>query len=296
MNHNQTSWRHHYIPQFYLNGFTSNGKFKIYDVQEKTFIKNGIDFSPRSYFFEKDSNTLFNDEGEGTDFIEDVYKELDGKVAEVFNRINNASSENQYNINDNDIALLQYFIGLMYWRVPSNFHKIEKMVSEKELKSLGLILRNDKGEQVFDAEIESKIKNNPSFCNPMKFLIASISYTELFKCKTPLHISPFPKGFPFICSDNPIICRNPDTFRVYSDDFIFPLNSTLIFTRGQKIIDYRSTLKVEIDLLTYKQAKKYVSYTDIRYIQMLDSLFENSYKNLDDLRFSIFRQLLGYKV
>ena len=42
------SSRHHYIPQFYLRGFTNeSGNFKIYDVQQKRFIKNGKDFYPK---------------------------------------------------------------------------------------------------------------------------------------------------------------------------------------------------------------------------------------------------------
>ena len=82
---NQISWRHHYIPQFYLNGFTSkNGNFKIYDIQKKFFIKKGKDFTPRSYFFEEDGNTMITDSG-NTDFIEESFKDIDSKTAEVFN-------------------------------------------------------------------------------------------------------------------------------------------------------------------------------------------------------------------
>ena len=53
-NLNQISWRHHYIPQFYLNGFTSSkGKFKIFDVEKRSLVRSGKDFSTRSFFFEK---------------------------------------------------------------------------------------------------------------------------------------------------------------------------------------------------------------------------------------------------
>lgn len=58
----QKSWRHHYLPQFYLKGFTNeNGTFKIYDVTQGKFLKDGKEFSPASYFFEKNANTIQSD-------------------------------------------------------------------------------------------------------------------------------------------------------------------------------------------------------------------------------------------
>ena len=282
-NSNNISWRHHYIPQFYLNGFTSDeGKFKIYDVEKKSIVKSGQNFSTRAYFFEKNSNTVSNEIGTD-DFIESAYKEMDDKVAKVFERINNPSTENKCNLTDDDIALLQYFVGLMYWRIPSNYQEIREIVNKKELKTLGL--------KIYDSNIEQRLKNDENFVKVMKFWFPNISFPELFSCKTPLHVVSFPKGLPSICSDNPIICRNPETFRVYNDDFIFPLNSDTLFIRGNERAECMTTVKVEIDLLIYKQAKKYVSCTDIRYLEMLDGLYEK-YNDLDYIRASIFNQLL----
>ena len=76
---NQRSWRHHYIPKFYLKGFVSEkGTFKIFDIKKGKFVRDGKDFSPESYFFEKKGNTLANDKSE-TDFLESSYaKETTG--------------------------------------------------------------------------------------------------------------------------------------------------------------------------------------------------------------------------
>lgn len=291
-NSNQVSWRHHYIPQFYLNGFTSNeGKFKIFDVEKGCLVRTGQDFSTRSFFFEKNGNTISNENGKD-DFIELAYKEFDDKVSKVFERINNSSSENQYGINDNDITLLQYFVALMYWRIPSNFQEIKDIVSKKELKALGFKTLDKEGNATYNFDLEENLKNDENFMKFMKFWFPNISYPEIFSSKTPLHIVPFPKELPPICSDNPIICRNPKTFRVYVDDFIFPLTSSLLFIRGEERIDCMTSVKVEIDLLIYKQAKKYVCCTDIRYLEMLDGLYEKYNNNLDYIRTSIFNQLL----
>ena len=288
------SWRHHYIPQFYLNGFTSkDGKFKIYDIQKKDFIKKGKDFPPESYFFEKDGNTMITDNG-STVFIEESFQRKETKAAEVFNRINKSSSIERYNVNDDDIAILKYFIGIMYWRNPTNDDEIKNIIDRKKLKELGLIFKNKNNETVDDTEFEEKLKKDVNFFKFMKLYLSSFLYPELFNCNTPVHIKTIPDGLPSICSDNPIICRNPDSFRVYTDDFIFPLTPTKLLIRGEKIIDCTIAVKIYIDLLTYKQAKKYVSCTDEKYLVELDKMFVKLNRNLNDLRFLIFKQLLNY--
>lgn len=291
---NQTSWRHHYIPQFYLKGFTSdNGKFKIFDIQKRTFLQKGKSFPAKSYFFEVDGNSIITEDGI-SDFIEDSFKSIDNKTAAVFNRMNNNSAIEKFGLTGDDIALLQYFVGVMYWRIPANFEEIKNIVERKRLREIGLKILNQKGEIIDNIEFENKLKNDLNFFKAMKFHFPSITYPELFECKTPLHILPLPKGLPSICSDNPIICRFPDTFRVYSDDYIFPLSSTNLFIRGQNLMDFMTSVKIEIDLLTYKQAKRYVSCTDEKYLKELDRMFQSCKGGLEGLRFSIFKQIFGY--
>lgn len=81
------SWRHHYLPVFYLEGFTNEeNRFKIYDVQNQSFIKDGKEFSPKSYFFEKDSNTMTKD-GIKDDFLEKrFYSDMDSKIALIIKK------------------------------------------------------------------------------------------------------------------------------------------------------------------------------------------------------------------
>ena len=92
---NETSWRHHYIPEFYLDGFTSEkGKFKIYDVKAKRFKKNGQDYWPRSHFFEKNGNSWMS-ENYISDKQEIKYSIIENRVAEIFQKINNSNVQNK---------------------------------------------------------------------------------------------------------------------------------------------------------------------------------------------------------
>jgi len=285
------SWRHHYIPQFYLNGFTSsNGKFKIYDVEKNKFVQNGKEFSPISYFFEIDANTLISS-SDKDDHLEKKYSQIDDRIAKIFHKIDKSTADEKFNINADDIAQLQYFVSVMYWRMPANYNEVKSIIHRKELRELGLILKKT-GEALISAEeMEMKIKEDANFFKMMKFWFPNISYPELFDCKTPLHIIPFIEGFPSICSDNPVICRDPEYFQVYKDDFIMPINNTKVFMRGEKLKKPDGVVKIMIDTLIYKQAKKYVCCTDERYIHHLDTLYEKHFNDLSKLRNLIFEQV-----
>src|SRR5665647_2470682 len=279
----EISWRHHYIPQFYLRGFlNTKNKFKIYDVGEKRFIKDGKDFSPESYFFEKDGNSIISDNGKD-DFLETFYSQSDSMISTLFDKIRNSNNNPGFGLEDSDVPALQYFISVLYWRNPKNFDKVRKLTSDRDLKSLGISLHNGKGETLGDIEFENKLKQDPNFIKAMKYWIPNISYLSLLGCKTPLRIQSFPKGLPSLCSDYPIIFRNNDNPDVYRDDFIFPLTSDLLLIRANKINNISTDIKVEIDLIILKQALKYVSCTDQNYIYLLNEHLGKYYTGKEDL-------------
>lgn len=289
---NQISWRHHYIPQFYLNGFTNpENKFSIYNVQSGKFVKSGKEFHPESYFFEKNGNTLIT-KNEKTDFIEKHYAIIDSRNAEIFNRINENSPNENFNISDDDIAILQHFVGVMYWRNPSNYNEVKHLISQKTFKELGLIIKNDNNEEVALPELEGRLKTDNNFFKSMKSYFADISYPELFDCKSQLHILSIPNMLSSVCSDNPIICKDPSNFRVYSDDFIFPLSSNRILIRGKIRQKISTLIKPYIDLIIYKQAKSYVSFTNDNYRNQLDTIFQKLGYSLKELREKIFKDII----
>ena len=126
----------------------------------------------------------------------------------------------------------------------------------------------------------------------MKNLIPYLTFPRIFDCDTPLTIQKFPEQLPAICSDNPVIIEKSVFPDIYFDDFIFPLTKKLVLIRGKKINNIWNTIKVDIDLITLKQAKKYVSCTDDYYIDMLNKYYENNYSSLKELKTSVFDRLL----
>lgn len=123
------SWRHHYLPVFYLKGFVKESNtFKVFNVLENKFIKNGKNFSPESYFFEKNGNTIYIADTED-DSLESYYSHFDNKISKLFNKINSSTYQTNFNVTDNDMPALNHFVSLMYWRC-----HIKKMNLNQSLK------------------------------------------------------------------------------------------------------------------------------------------------------------------
>jgi hypothetical protein len=296
MNTNNTSWRHHYLPQFYLQSFTNNkGLFKIYDVEQNRFIKDGKWFSTESYFFEKNGNTTitFN---EKDDFLEDkYYKDVDGRVAGLFNKIKSAEKGANFGLTDDDMPLFQYFVAVLFWRLPQNYNRLKYILQKGDLTKIGFLIKNVKGEIINNTEAGKEIINSPNMFKAMKFLLPTLLFPQLLDCKTQLHVqsTAVDKAFPALCSDNPIIFQDSILPEIYKDDFILPLTDKLLFIRGNKLNpNCLTSVRVDIDLILLKQAKKYVSCTDELYIRMLNIYYERNYSSIEEVKTKVFREVL----
>lgn len=290
----QTSWRHHYIPQFYLKGFTDeNNRIEIYDLSTDR-IKSKGPFSTKSHFFEEGRNSWIT-EDEVTDFLEErLYKNLDDDTAKIFEKIRN-SNEKKYGISNYDIALLQYFVSNLYWRIPLRDKKIMNLVINKGLSELGLKIFNKSGESIHDDEFEKKIKSDENFIKSMRYLIPAITYPKLFNCDSPLTILPYSTNFPGLCADNPLILRDPEKDDIYLDDFILPLDRNKILIRSKRkvkgVID--QITKIEIDIIVVMQSIKYACSSKLLYLKQIRELKEKYQKvNINLLRNKIFEDLL----
>jgi hypothetical protein len=280
------SWRHHYLPVFYLKGFSKNGKIKVYDVEKKTFVQGGKEFSPKSYFFEKDGNIIRGLDSEKDDFIEKFYANFDNKMAEIITRINSSNDCNRYHVTEEEMPIINHFVSLMYWRLPHKKEELMNIIANNDLSTLGLNVFNPNGTI---NEIQSeKIKNDDSFPVIYKILTSFMDSIRGFNCRTPYRISEKPHEFPYLCSDNPVIFEKDNYPNVYEDDYIFPLSGTKIFTKAPKAENLNP---VVVDILLYKQAKKYVTCTDERYIEMLDTFFNMHKMTVEEYKAECFKLL-----
>ena len=288
-----TSWRHHYLPVFYLKGFTNeNERFLIYNVDKKAFVKNGKEFSPSSYFFKENANTWIKD-GVKDDFLETkFFSPFDDKISKLFDLIHSSSADNRFSVSENDMPLLQNFVNLMYWRLPHREKEIEEMINKDGLNAFALSIQTKDGNKNNETKkIEERIKKDSEFKKSLHFVISMVDTVKMINCRTPLTIQPFIEGLPHVCSDNPVLFENELSPKVYEDDFIFPMSGNMYFIRAKRKEGFSLVFKLMVDTLVFKQAVKYVSFTDERYFNSLNEFYEKHFKSVSELRNRIFEYL-----
>lgn len=290
---NNISWRHHYLPVFYLKGFTNEtGKFLIYDVDKKYFVRNRKEFSPSSYFFKENANTWIRDD-EKDDFLETkFFSPFDNDISKLFDLIHSSTSENRFSVAENDMPLLQNFVYLMYWRLPHRDKDIEKIFNKEGLKGFALSIQTKDGKQnTSTKELEERLKKDSEFKKGLHFMMSMVDTVKTINCRTPLTIQPFMEGLPHVCSDNPVLFQNTLDPKVYEDDFIFPMSGNKFFIRAKRTKGFSLVFKLMVDTLVFKQAIKYVSFTDERYFHSLNEFYETHFSSITELRDRIFEYL-----
>lgn len=289
-NQNKISWKHHYLPVFYLKGFTKESKkIKVFDVVKKHFIQNGKEFSPESYFFHKNANTITTPDNLKTDFLEHYYSNFDDKIAKLMSKINSSNHLNRYNVGEDDMPILNHFASLMFWRLPHRENLIEAIIENNDLTNLGLSIYSKDGS--VNEKANEKFKKDPAFIKFFRLFNSFRDSVNGISCRTPFSILEKPHEVPFLCSDNPVIFENNLNPSVHKDDYIFPLSGSKIFIRAQKRNQFDVFLWILIDTLLYKQTVKYISCTDEKYIEILDNNFEKNGLSIEELRSEIFKRI-----
>jgi hypothetical protein len=118
-----TSWRHHYIPKFYLKGFVNSaGFFYLYNKSTQRIERNPK--APESYFFERGRNTFEIPNGELDDFIEtSFYKKFDNLSKYAFERLREGGV-NSISGDARALSSIVQFINGLFYRIPKydDFH------------------------------------------------------------------------------------------------------------------------------------------------------------------------------
>ncbi|MGV3597718.1 MAG: DUF4238 domain-containing protein [Bacteroidota bacterium] len=284
------SWRHHYLPEFYLKGFTNQeGKFKIYDKRNLKFIKNGKDFAPSAYFFEKNGNTITDiDEGESDELERVYYKKYDDCFSEI---LNNIKKRGIHNLTQSELTKVLLCIAILFWR---GSHGNEKIKNFRLKDFYHLTINKNTGVEINDSEFEKWLINNSNAQKYLKLTIPIVSSQDIFLNNKPINLRVFEIGeLPSLCSDTPIIFLNEKQSNPYIDNFIFPLTNNVILFHGDMKKEFEGIVKFEIDLILLKQAIKYVSCTDTNYIHILNQYSEDNNIVLDELKMTVFKKLFN---
>ncbi|MDF2188698.1 DUF4238 domain-containing protein [Paraflavitalea sp. CAU 1676] len=289
----------HFLPVFYLNQFTdAEGCFYIFDVKRKAFKKGGKKFHPNSHFYEIHSNTT-SDGTATSDFIEKNYTKHDTELAAIFRKVNEADEDSKINLSSHEWTYLQYYISILHWRLPCYRESLKNRINKADtLKQVGLMLKeiatDTKIEDHRVEELLNRLKSSDDFSKFYKAMVPGHTYSEIFNKENDFaHIREFPHELPRLVSDNPIIYRNPGKVSIHTDDLIFPLTPKRLLLRNKMSqISLLSTVRLYADIFFLVQANDYVACTDLNYPYTLLAYYEKHYKSIDELRQSLFAQII----
>ncbi len=278
------SKRHHYLPQFYLNGFTNDyGTFAIFDCKNRRLSSK--EFVPKAKFY--DSRNLVEFDGVLTDIPEQMYSSVDYRHAELFKNIQ--SQRDVLNLTLDELFTLQEFILTTFWRLPSQHEAYDReYVANPAFTKNFKIIHKDTG--VADENVTKSIIFSEPFKKSIKPFIA------LARLATE-NITDF-KNWRFlynflgnnIFSDNPVVFRNDPQNDPFSTEFIFPLSKHHLLVKKYKFTTKEQipkSIMAAIQVLLFSQGEIYCCCPDREF---LESAF-NAPKDFKDAKELLFHTL-----
>ena len=286
------SSKHHYIPVFYLKGFTNeSGTFAIYD-KKKDSLKRPL-FYPKSHFFEENRNTL-DINGKKTDFIEKGYQILEEKTKSIFKELQQANGH--IKLNSSKIFDLQLFILSTYWRIPKTDGKLNSLLNSYNLSYFGInLVKSQTGKSVQSKRIDELLKTN-GFIEGLRPIFPILQFTKTRNNEDLENWNIYYSGGSnvHITGDNPIVIRNSSSQNLLSKELIIPLTNKQILIRSYNKFITKTLapeFSLKLDLLIFRQSSIYVCSKNPDYLISLSKLDKTLKQSTEQLKFSLFQYL-----
>ncbi|MFA7654340.1 MAG: DUF4238 domain-containing protein [Candidatus Magasanikbacteria bacterium] len=259
------SKKHHYLPRYYLKGFTDcDDKFFVYDKKQKIILPKPI--SPLVFFAENDLNTITLPNGKTSDFLENLYTNVENQVWGPFDRIRHSKLNDPINILDKMSVFL--FLLFLHWRLPSNIKYAENLSRNLFLENSNLnyvTLKNKNGKNVSE-EIKFLLKNSPAFKKATKLLAPFAPFYEnnwVDKLENWRFLYTEDKCDWYLVGDNPIITKNINDHDPTHclDEFIFPISGKLILINTAKPISENLNREfiIQFGFSIIKRAERFIA-------------------------------------
>lgn len=248
------SWRHHYIPQFYIRNFYNyENAVYVYDKTKDNYLP--YPRSSKTIFFEKERNTLLLN-SEKDDFVEQLFKWPDDKLSNQFKKVKEYSKD-RLETDLDFLSALQIFITWTLWRLPcydketkeyiqSNIEELESAYKEK-YNYITKVLDEKSKIKFYRALIPFDILNEEaSIKNPNE-----VQYYKIYQ---------HPKEA-FLISDNPIIIKyHPKFENDLKIPGVLPLSANRLYLALEsKQYSINNSIIKLINFLIIYNAERYVA-------------------------------------
>lgn len=268
------SKKHHYLPRHYLKGFTNNKNgFYIYDKQEDKIFYT----SPDAAFFENHLNTVSLPGGDSSDFLEELYKDIENECWNSLDRIR--ESNNKIPINLLDKMNLFLFLLFLHWRLPSNIKHAEELTkvffdeNNKNINYFTLKYNNGKDPP---KEVVNVIKDSPAFKKTSKVILPFAPFyeegwSERLENWRFLYAEDGKRWH--LVGDNPIITRGNSDHNPLNclNEFIFPVSGNILLVSTDKPInkDMPPEFVIQFNISIIERAERFIACQNENFLEAL---------------------------
>ena len=266
-----SSVKHHYIPRFYLAGFTDeNNTFFIYDKKTEKIWKS----TPENSFFENHRNTgeMQNQKTKEifkSDEPEKALSMLDGRVAPVIAALNKSNPEENA-LTPERLYLLRRFIFSIFWRSPVNDKVRNEIIAKATFKELGFGFFDREGNRVEEVEEISKKIDLFQKMYPILLSISPFIERNLKQNDSDWRIY-YRTEKSHLITDNPIIYDGYKNFNSLHEELLLPLSSKILLVSTKKYKPHilSPLFSLNVDLLLLHNAGRFVASANKGYLEFL---------------------------
>jgi hypothetical protein len=277
---------HHYIPQLYLRGFTSqNGKLQVYNKEFSNFERDK--HTPKTVFFEKNKNTIFLN-GVETDHIEHLYSTVENGFGDLFNLIRGGGLSNTEITSKDGIRLIKQYISFQFWRLPITDDFSKYYIDNIDLTRFGDRITIDGKPLGEIKKIKELLKTDQGFRHyfrcfylPLLTFDTNVSNDEI-SCWQVYDVSAeSPDWDNFLCSDNSLIVEEIEHIFKFKTKLIIPLSKTKLLTYSPNKSENSSLepiFSTKLTMLVFAEAKKYVAGANREYMEEIIDIYNKVYR------------------
>ncbi|MCD6020010.1 MAG: hypothetical protein K0S53_3131 [Bacteroidetes bacterium] len=267
---NKLPKKHHYLPVFYLKGFTnSNGVFHVYDKITNKVYQNS---RPENFFCENNLNSYKKD-GEVKITLENtLFSMIDSDTAPLLKKLIN---DGDNSITQLERMVLLHFFVTLFWRLPTNT-KIHSEIIDRYGFLNDYLTATQKGVELSSDRIQDLNKLLINDEETKKLVKHSIPVTagaeEVLSLYKKWNIQTILKpGQIFVISDNPFLINNPDIkINNIFNELLIPLSSKhlLILSKDAPRL-FDSWMHFDVNLSIFHQANRFIACSDLEYLNKL---------------------------
>lgn len=274
---NNRSKKHHYLPRYYLRGFVdSEGCFFVYDKQNDKILPKPL--TPDVTFFENNLNTVIFPNGKRSDFLENLYTEIENQSWGALNKIRSSNRKTPIQLLDR--MHLFSFLLFLHWRLPSNVEHVEELSKNffaKDNKNLNYFTLRSKSGECIAKEIVDKIRNSSAFKKASKQILPfapfyNSRWSERLNSNWRFLYTGDGNSW-YLVGDNPIITKGGNDHDPMNclNEFVFPVSGKILLVNTNKPVDkdLSPEFVIQFDVSIIERAQRFVACQNRDFLKAL---------------------------